>query len=169
MAITYRLVKGSELTHVELDGNFTELDARDRVVFHHASVTGSYDIPDVNRKYLIGGASGVVVTIKLPANPAIGDTVSLHHGSPNWGDETGMDFTVTVADARDGEHIIWHGSAQQGGMSQPADEADLKKGKYSVYVFDTSQTTPGEGQPTGIWHALKDGYSDEQVGSGASE
>lgn len=45
MAIVLRSVKGSELTHAELDGNFTELAARALPVFDlatYATVSGSY-------------------------------------------------------------------------------------------------------------------------------
>lgn len=70
-SLTLRLVKGSELTHTEVDNNFSNLNAE--VVPAQTIVTGTTQAAVKNNHYVLTNVA--LTTVTLPAAPAAGDMV----------------------------------------------------------------------------------------------
>lgn len=70
-SLTLRLVKGTELTHAEVDNNFSNLNAE--VVPAQTIVTGTTQTAVKNNHYVLTNVAATTVT--LPASPAAGDMV----------------------------------------------------------------------------------------------
>jgi hypothetical protein len=70
-SLTLRLVKGSELTHTEVDNNFSNLNAE--VVPAQTIVSGTTQAAVKNNHYVLTNVAATTVT--LPASPAAGDLV----------------------------------------------------------------------------------------------
>ena len=93
MTITYRLVKGSALTHAELDGNFIDLDTK--VGLNWVEKTGDYTAT-AGDKLIVDTSTAVEIT--LPASATLGDEIRIIDGTGQAGGALIMD-TFSAADA----------------------------------------------------------------------
>lgn len=108
MAITKRLVKGSKLTHAELDANFTDLDNNKLNKSSYAA----------NNTMVIKDSSGNIVSVAVPVNSFLGriatgeikamtvaeaktllniDISDILTAAPGWGVPTGTASRTTFA------------------------------------------------------------------------
>ncbi len=69
MALVLRGTKGSELTHEELDGNFTYLDAKSAAVVGYTGTAKTLALTDINT--LVDCTSGSAVTITIPPQASV--------------------------------------------------------------------------------------------------
>lgn len=78
MALVLRGTKGSELTHEELDGNFTYLDAKSAAVVGYTGTAKTLALTDINT--LVDCTSGSAVTITIPPQASVAwtDDAEIH-------------------------------------------------------------------------------------------
>lgn len=78
MALILRGTKGSELTHEELDGNFTYLDAKSAAVVGYTGTAKTLALTDINT--LVDCTSGSAVTITIPPQASVAwtDDAEIH-------------------------------------------------------------------------------------------
>jgi len=118
MTITYRLVKGSALTHAELDGNFIDLDTK--VGLNWVEKTGNYTAT-AGDKLIVD--TGTAVTITLPASATLADEIRIIDGTgqaatntltvdPNGLKIAGSSTDLTITDDRAAITLVYYNVAQ---------------------------------------------------------
>jgi hypothetical protein len=174
MTIVKRLVKGSELTHAELDGNFTDLDARllltasaalSVVAASGASQTvnvASYGVVDItltsNTTLTVSGADttkSFALTLVLRQDTTGGRTVTFPSGV-RWPGGTAPTLTATASHydvvrifTNDGG-TTWQGQVL--GLNYAAASATILAS--DTFTRANSTTTPGTADVGGAWSVL---------------
>jgi len=104
MAITLRLIKGSELTHTELDGNFTDLDSKISVTKNVPTATISAGVLTLDHSVgdfaLVTHSENItsVVLSNPPASGTLGSiTVFLNQDATGGRTLTGSFLTISGA------------------------------------------------------------------------
>jgi hypothetical protein len=157
MTLTYRAVKGSALTHAELDGNFTDLDTK--VGPNWVEKTGDYTAT-AGDKLIVDTSTAVVIT--LPAAATLGDEIRIIDGTGQAGGALTMD-TFSGADAlRTGPNTYTGVTGTSSGTGTV--------GTFNIIVDSTGDVTSVTVVTGGSGHAVDDTITiaDAVLGNGGA-
>ena len=156
MTITYRLVKGSALTHAELDGNFTDLDTK--VGLNWVEKTGNYTAT-AGDKLIVDTSTAVVIT--LPAAATLGDEIRIIDGTGQAGGALTMDtFSGADTSRRDNTYTGVTGTSSGTGTV----------GTFTIIVDSAGDVTSVTVVTGGSGHAVDDTITiaDTVLGNGGA-
>lgn len=150
MAITLRGTKGSALTHVELDGNFTDLDTRITALPDVTDGTANLDVSSLiinassneGRAMVVEATGNIGTVAKFVRNGSTADPLSslVAHSefSIAGAAEMGSGYWVTAGATDTGGPLNLSG--MQGQFEEFTSSSDYKA-KFQIYTIDTSDPT----------------------------